>query len=259
MPGKDMPIEEKIRIVEEFQSGEKSAAQASKEAGIGETTLRRWASQYKAEGEDGLQRVQGKRWYSDELKLAAAQDYLRGGETLNEIRQRYKIRTNRQIQSWAKTYQEYGEIRGKVRKWTGGSGNMKKSRKVSHEERVAIAKECIADGNTYGAMAVKYQVAYGQVREWVMKYQAGGEEALRDHRGLNQHTNPKCATHIPAVIIITRLAKKYKVNRALLWGILEDEYNIKKGSGYVMTPLEIQEFKCSVASAVEKAQTRRPE
>ena len=60
---------------------------------------------------------------------------------------------------------------------------MKTSRKMTPEERVQIAKECIENGNNYGEIAIKYQVSYQQVYTWVKKYKELGEAGLEDRRG----------------------------------------------------------------------------
>ena len=60
---------------------------------------------------------------------------------------------------------------------------MTKARKTTFEERVAIARECIASGRNYGELAVKYNVSYQQVYTWTNKYAEQGEDGLEDRRG----------------------------------------------------------------------------
>ena len=60
---------------------------------------------------------------------------------------------------------------------------MTKARKTTIEERIAIAKECIESGYNYGELAIKYQVSYQQVYNWVKKFTAEGEAGLEDRRG----------------------------------------------------------------------------
>ena len=49
-------------------------------------------------------------------------------------------------------------------------------------------------------------------------------------------------TYTNASAVVDRLSKKYQANKAWLWDLLEEEYNIIKGLGCVMNLLEIQEF-----------------
>ena len=60
---------------------------------------------------------------------------------------------------------------------------MKQGRNATQEERIQIARECIASGKNYGEMARKYQVSYQQVRAWTLRYEELGEAGLEDRRG----------------------------------------------------------------------------
>lgn len=60
---------------------------------------------------------------------------------------------------------------------------MTKARKTTMEERIAIAKECVASGKNYGEIAIKYNVSYQQVYNWTNKFAEQGESGLEDRRG----------------------------------------------------------------------------
>ena len=60
---------------------------------------------------------------------------------------------------------------------------MKQGRETTLEERIQIAKECIACGKNYGEMALKHQVSYQQVRSWTLRFEEMGEAGLQDRRG----------------------------------------------------------------------------
>lgn len=60
---------------------------------------------------------------------------------------------------------------------------MKPRRETTAEERVLIARECIATGKNYGEIALKYQVSYQQVRTWTLRFEKMGEAGLQDRRG----------------------------------------------------------------------------
>lgn len=60
---------------------------------------------------------------------------------------------------------------------------MKKGRITTQEERIQIARECIASGKDYGELALKYNVSYQQVRTWTLRFEALGEAGLEDRRG----------------------------------------------------------------------------
>ena len=60
---------------------------------------------------------------------------------------------------------------------------MKQGRETTQEERIEIAKECLASGKNYGEMALKYKVSYQQARTWTLRYEEMGEAGLEDRRG----------------------------------------------------------------------------
>lgn len=60
---------------------------------------------------------------------------------------------------------------------------MKQGRETTQEERVRIAKDCIASGKNYGKTAQKYKVSYQQTRTWTLRFEELGEAGLEDRRG----------------------------------------------------------------------------
>ena len=172
--------EEKIRIVQECIDGKISQAQAAEEAGVNKESVRTWMAKYHAEGSLAFLKHEGNRVYSPELKRQAVQDYLSGGGSLLEISKKYKIRSKTQLERWIKVYNSGKDFN--KHKMSGGS-RMKKTRKTTQEERIEIAKDCIANGKNYGETALKYQVSYQQVYTWVKKFSVLGEAGLEDRRG----------------------------------------------------------------------------
>ena len=170
--------EEKLAIVKRCLSGEFGVREAGRQIGVNQQSVREWINRYEAEGEEGLTPAQGWRKYPKELKEAAVKDYLSGKGSLEEICKKHKIRSTHPLQNWIKVYNGHKEFRN----LTGGS-RMTKARKTTLEERVAIARECIASGRNYGELAVKYNVSYQQVYTWTNKYAEQGEAGLEDRRG----------------------------------------------------------------------------
>ena len=60
---------------------------------------------------------------------------------------------------------------------------MTRGRKTTFDERVEIVQYCIAHDHNYAETAAKYNISYQQARNYTVKYEAGGIEALRDRRG----------------------------------------------------------------------------
>lgn len=60
---------------------------------------------------------------------------------------------------------------------------MTKGRKVTFDEKVEIARYCIAHGRDYQSTIRKYNISYQQIYSWLRKYDNGGIDALVDRRG----------------------------------------------------------------------------
>lgn len=60
---------------------------------------------------------------------------------------------------------------------------MTKGRNTTFEERIEIVQYCISHDHNYAETAEKYQISYQQARNYTVKYENSGVEALRDRRG----------------------------------------------------------------------------
>ena len=173
--------EEKIKIVCECLDGRISLSQAAKAIGVHCETIREWILRYQIEGSLGLSNIEHhNRVYGEELKLRAVEAYLLGEGSLFEICKKYRIRSCNILRSWIKVYNS-GKDFNKHK--MSGDSRMKKTRKTTQEERIEIAKDCIANGKNYGETALKYRVSYQQVYTWVKKFSELGEAGLEDRRG----------------------------------------------------------------------------
>jgi transposase len=66
---------------------------------------------------------------------------------------------------------------------TGGRTIMTKGRTTTFDERVEIVQYCISHAHNYAETAEKYQVSYQQARNYTVKYESDGIDALKDNRG----------------------------------------------------------------------------
>lgn len=177
-----LPAEKIIEIIKQHIEGNISLADASRLSGVSISSFRRWKRLYEVEGVDAFLPQARVRVYSPGTKLAAVRDYLSGYGSLYEICKKYSIRSTRQLRNWLKVYNAHGDLNS-VKQQSGGGSYMKQVRQTTQEERIQIARECIASGKNYGAMAVKYSVSYQQVRTWTLRYEELGEAGLEDRRG----------------------------------------------------------------------------
>ena len=171
--------EEKQKIVEDCLNGRDNPSHIKKTQGICEKTIRRWIAKYKAEGPTAFLTAEKNRRYSGELKKKVVEEYLSGESNVLELMSKYSIRHERQIHEWIKIYNNRGDFKQIVE---GGSYTVK-ARSTVQEEREAIVKDCIDNGLRYSEAAVKYQVSYQQVRNWVLRYKEKGKAGLEDRRG----------------------------------------------------------------------------
>lgn len=170
--------EERLQLINDYLDGRVGYREAIKRYSKFPFILQ----QYKHNGAEGLKLTDGKnKSYSANIKLAAVTDYITGKGSKITICAKYKISSKAVLDRWIKVYNEHGDFNN--RKHSGGGSYMKKARKTTYEERILIAKDCIESGNNYGAMALKYNVSYQQVRTWAKRYSELGEAGLEDRRG----------------------------------------------------------------------------
>ena len=151
----------------------------ARRVGVAPNSVRRWIANYESMGQAAFIR-NGNKHYSKELKEQAVKDYLSGKGSLQEICKKHKIKSTCQLRSWIKKYNGHEELKASG---TGETVIMTKGRKTTFDERVEIVQYCIAHDHNYAETSAKYNVSYQQARNYTVKYEAGGIEALRDRRG----------------------------------------------------------------------------
>ena len=172
-------VELKIKIVQEYLTGKQSIKSLAKQYGVGVTSIKEWIVLYRHNGITVLESENQNQVYSEEIKREAVKEYLSGKGSTITITAKYGMRSTMQLRNWIK---EYNSGRGFRRKMSGGS-RMKEARPTTEEERIQIAKDCIANGGNYGETALKFNVSYQQVYQWVKKFKEKGEAGLEDRRG----------------------------------------------------------------------------
>ena len=181
MRGKISP-EIKQKAVMEIESGRLSQSEAARRLCVAGETVRSWLTAYRREGNAGLECGSKNRIYSVQTKQQAVEAYLTGQYSLQKICEIFKIRSKTQLLNWLKVYNS-----GRDFKRMSGGSRMKSTHKATQEERIQIAKECLAAGNNYGEIAKKYGVSYQQARTWTLKYKELGEVGLEDRRGKRKY------------------------------------------------------------------------
>lgn len=176
-------LEQKLQACEDYLSGRKSTLQIAKELGMGSygySYVNFWIRQFRKSGSAGLERKPRNRSYSRQFKMKVVKEYNSGVTSKLELAIKYKIPSTNTVRTWIRKYNNHIELEDYAPK---PEVYMAKRKKTTFEERIEIAKWCLDHGRSYKEAAARFACSYQQVRNWVIKYEKGGEEALKDKRG----------------------------------------------------------------------------
>ena len=191
--------QQKLIIVEKILAGETSRQAAAKSVGVSNTTVRQWLRIYEAEGPGGLTPREKSRHLTAEEKQAAVADYLAGEGSLFEICKKYGIRSPQNLEKMVETAKQGGALRG-----YHGASRHRGDAYTTAADRVQIVQDCLANGCDYGATALKYNVDYKALVNWVGRYRAHGPAALHDSRHSSEGTR-RAKGRVRAVAPMQRL------------------------------------------------------
>lgn len=180
---KTYTFEEKLKILEDFKINKLSLRKYVAKIGITTTTYYKWFYSYEKHGKEGLLPCKKKKIYTKKFKTIAVKDYLNSNLSLIEVSKKYEISDPSVLRKWINNYNNHRELKTSAK---GLSNSMNKGRKTTYKERLEIVNYCIANMKNYGETAEKYNVSYQQIYSWVKKFEKGGEESLKDQRGINK-------------------------------------------------------------------------
>ena len=173
-------FKQRLNVVNNILSNNSSIHYEAKLLNVDRKTIRTWITNYKAFGIKGLMNTTKRLLYPIELKIAAVREYLLGEFSLLNICQKYKIRGTKQLRSWISLYNK-----GKLLE-SGGLDLMKIKgvrKNLTLEDRVEVVKHYLEISRDYSETAIKFEVSYQQVYQWVQKYNKFGVDGLIDRRG----------------------------------------------------------------------------
>ena len=107
-----------IKAVKAYLAERGSYSSIAKKYGMGETTLKEDVSIYKAQGILAFVEQRQNNIYTEEIKIAAVREYIKGEGSIQDIRAKYGLRSSIQLRNWIKVY---NSGRGFRRKMSGGS------------------------------------------------------------------------------------------------------------------------------------------
>ena len=143
MPRGILP-EVKLQAVKDYVSGNGSYLSHASKLGVNETVFTRWVNKYKAFGESAFIRTGHDQSYSASLKKCIVEAYLNGEGSYRELAVTYHIPSENTIRQWVLKY--------------NGREKLKKT-------------------------SEQFGISYQQARNYTIKYEKQGVEALRDRRG----------------------------------------------------------------------------
>lgn len=179
MSKREISSDEKLTAVLRYLDGNSSQGQIARELNVSLASVQQWICNYESIGTDVFSMKRNKK-YSNEVKIHAVEDYLTGLGSQIDICKKYRIRSKGRLQLWIKQYNGHEELKSPR---TEGGTIMAKGRKTTFDERVEIVQYCITHNHNYAEASAKYQVSYQQARNYTVKYEADGVEALKDNRG----------------------------------------------------------------------------
>lgn len=179
MPRGILP-EVKLQAVKDYISGNGSCLSHASELGVSKTVFKRWVNKYKASGESAFIRTGHNQSYSASFKKDVIEAYLNGAGSYRELAVTYNIPAETTIRQWVLKYNGHEKLNASG---TGGIVIMTKGRKTTFDERVEIVQYCIAHNHNYTKTSEQFGISYQQARNYTIKYEKQGVEALRDRRG----------------------------------------------------------------------------
>lgn len=185
MPRNRSP-EEKLQAVHEYLSGKGSIEIIAKKYGVSCKPFRKWIAKYKSHGDLAFIKTGRNQSYSKEFKQMVINSYLVGEGSYLELAIKYKIPSDDTVRCWVLKYNGHERLKASG---TGGSTIMTKGRNTTFNERIDIVQYCIAHEHNYAEASEKYQISYQQARNYSIKYEANGIEALKDNRGKRKSEN----------------------------------------------------------------------
>lgn len=174
--------EERLKAVDDYLSGKRSAAQICQDLKLKcHQNIQEWVWLYQEHGETALLEQKGNKSYTKEQKILAVEEYISGGGSTRYICAKYNISSRQTLKDWIKQYNSNMKLTDydpKPEVYMAAA-----RRKTTIDERKEIVEYCLSHDKDYKGAAEKYDVSYSQVYNWTRSYLANGQEGLKDNRG----------------------------------------------------------------------------
>ena len=172
--------QEKEQACIDYIEGNRSKVEICRELYISTSTIQHWAAIYNKYGVAGFAKKTKNSSYSKQFKIEIVENYIRGEASSIELGNQYDISPGL-LRKWIRMYNANIELKDYNPKQEVYMAEAR--RKTTKEEREEIVEYCLNNNRDYKNTAVKFDVSYSQVYNWVRKYDACGLEGLTDKRG----------------------------------------------------------------------------
>jgi transposase-like protein len=228
-------FEAKMDIIQRCLKGKSSINQEAKCLGINKNRIYECILLYQSLGNAGFITTSKNTVYSSYLKQNAVLDYLEGNGSYLDTCKKYGIRSSTQLRNWIMKYNGHEKLKASG---TGGS-IMIKGRTTTFDERIEIVQYCIAHNYNYAETSEKYQVSYQQARNYTVKYETGGIDALKDNRGKRKSENEM--NELDRLQAENRILRAEKENNRIA-EIMETIHKESPDKGYRRISAELERY-----------------
>ena len=160
--------EERLNAVQDYLSGKRSATQICQDLKLkSHQNIQEWVWLYQKHGEEAFIAREGNKSYSEQLKIAAVEEYLSAGGSVRSICAKYNISSTQTLRNWIKQYNSNIKLTDydpKPEVYMAAA-----RRKTTIDERKEIVEYCLSHNKDYKGSAEKYDVSYNQVYSWAME------------------------------------------------------------------------------------------
>ena len=139
------------------------------------TAIIRWSIKYELAGKEALFEITSRTSYSAYTLINSVKDYLSGNFSMLDIVKKYNLSGDSVLRNWLKWYN--------TPKWNVKVEEFMAREKISKSFKLSLVLQVLQQNLAVKEVASSNSISEGQLRDWIRKYKAFGEEALEDNRG----------------------------------------------------------------------------
>ena len=162
-------------LVLKFKELNISSSQFCRIYNVERTAIIRWSIKYELGGKEALFEITTRTTYSAYTLINSVKDYLSGNFSMLDIVKKYNLSGNSVLKNWLKRYN--------TPKWNVKVEEFMAREKISKSFKLSLVLQVLQQNLTVKEVASSNSISEGQLRDWIRKYKAFGEEALEDNRG----------------------------------------------------------------------------